>query len=156
MNPATHFPPILAGRLFDGDPSEVGRYALERGSGLRVEDALVIFGTLLTLLSVISLLGWLRQQRVRPHRLVVFNRVGRDLGLTLTDRWLLWRIARDAGLPTPLALLLTPGTLGRHARDHLRRPRKNHGLNRPRRVHALARAASIRRHVFGRPPKLRP
>ncbi|MEM6459693.1 MAG: hypothetical protein AAF710_09925 [Planctomycetota bacterium] len=144
--------PVLGtGRLFDGDPAEVGRYAMERGSGLRVEDAMVIFGALLTLLSLISLLGWLRRQRVRPHRMVVFNRVGREMGLTLTDRRLLWRIARDAGLPTPLALLLTPGTLGRHARDHARQPRKNFWRDRPRRVHALARAASIRRHVFGPP-----
>lgn len=131
------------GRLFKGDPSQVGMEAIKHGSNLHVEDVMVIFGVILVLLSGISLIGWLRQQRIRPHRLVLFNRVAREAGLNWGDRKLLWRIGQGAELPTPLALMLCPGTLGRCARDYAR-PR-----GKRRATHDLARAASIRRHLFG-------
>ncbi|MEO1235166.1 MAG: hypothetical protein AAFX76_00100 [Planctomycetota bacterium] len=132
------------GRLFKGDPGDVGRAAMRDGSRLRGEDAMIIVGGLLTLLSVISLVGFLRRQRLRPHALVLFNRVARRSGLTWADRWLLWRIGRGAGLPTPLTLMLCPGTLGFHARSGARRR-----MGKRRATLDLARAASIRRHLFG-------
>ena len=159
MNPS--LPPILAtssgptsspgwtlaqGRLFNVDPAEVGRAAMENGSGMRAEDALILIGGLITLLSLISLIGWLRRQKLRPSAGLVFLRVARSLGLTAGDCLLLLRIGRDAGQASPLALLLCPGTLGRCARDfaHRQPPR--------RRAPTLARAASVRRHLFTPPP----
>ena len=136
---------ILAdGRLFTADPAEVGRAAIERGSGMRAEDALIIIGGLITLLSLISLISWLRKQRIDAPAVLVFRRVAREAGLTRTDRQLLSRISRGQGLPTPLALMLSPGTLGHHARRHARGSRRK-----KRGVLDLARAASIRRHLFG-------
>lgn len=131
------------GRLFKGDPSQVGMEAIKNGSNLHVEDIMVVFGVLLVLLSGISLFGWLRQQRLRPHTLVVFNRVAREAGLNWGDRRLLWQIGKRVGLPTPLALMLCPGTLGQCARDYAKQHRKR------RATLDLARAASIRRHLFG-------
>lgn len=131
------------GRLFKGDPGQVGLEAIKHGSNLHLEDVMVIFGLLLVLLSGISLVGWLRQQRLRPHKLVVFNRVAREAGLNWGDRRLLWQIGRGVGLPTPLTLMLCPGTLGRCAREYA------HDHSRRRATFDLARAASIRRHLFG-------
>ncbi|MEM9913671.1 MAG: hypothetical protein AAF911_01775 [Planctomycetota bacterium] len=131
------------GRLFKGDPSQVGIEAIKNGSNLHVEDIMVVFGVLLVLLSSISLVGWLRQQRLRPHTLVVFNRVAREAGLNWGDRRLLWQIGRSLGLPTPLTLMLCPGTLGHCAREYA------HQLGKRRGTFELARAASIRRHLFG-------
>lgn len=135
------------GRLFKGDPGDVGRAAIRDGSRLQSEDALIIVGGLLTLLSGISLVGWLARQRVRPHALWVFNRVARRAGLTRRDRWLLWRVGRAAGLPTPLTLMLCPGTLGRCARGVARDKARSGGGRRA--TLDLARAASIRRYLFG-------
>jgi hypothetical protein len=131
------------GRLIKVDPAEVGRAAMERGSGMRTEDALIIVGGLITLLSLISLIGWLRQQRIEPTAGMVFRRVAREAGLTRSDRRLLGRIGHERGLTHPLTLMLCPGTLGRHARAYARaRGRRRGSLD-------LARAASIRRHLFG-------
>lgn len=135
------------GRLFKGDPGRVGAEAMKNGSNLHVEDIMVIFGLLLTLLAAISLFGWLRQQRIRPHALLVFNRVAREAGLDWADRRLLFRIGHGEGKPGPLALILSPGTLGHWARDHARQLGKRRGSL------DLARAASIRRHLFGPPPR---
>lgn len=134
------------GRLFKGDPSQVGMEAIKNGSNLHVEDIMVIFGVILVLLSGLSLLGWVRQQRLRPHKLVVFNRVAREAGLNWTDRKLLWQIGKRVGLPTPLALMLCPGTLGHCARHYA------HQRGKRRATLDLARAASIRRHLFGSAP----
>jgi len=134
------------GRMFKGDPSQVGLEAIKNGSNLHLEDLMVIFGVILVLFSGLSLLGWLRHQRIRPHKLVVFNRVAREAGLNWGDRRLLWQIGRRVDLPTPLALMLCPGTLGRCARDYARAQRKR------RATLDLARAASIRRHLFGLSP----
>ncbi|MEM9417651.1 MAG: hypothetical protein AAGA25_01180 [Planctomycetota bacterium] len=131
------------GRLFKGDPGEVGLHAINHGSNLHFEDIMVIFGALLVLLSGLSLVNWLRQQRIRPHRLVVFNRVAREAGLNWGDRVLLWRIGQTLGLPTPLTLMLCPGTLGHCGRQFV------HPQSRGRAALNLARAASIRRHLFG-------
>lgn len=132
------------GRLFTADPGEVGRAAIRNGSGMHVEYALIAIGLLLTVMSTVSLAIWIKRQKVRPHRLVVFNRIARRMGLTWRDRLVLWRVGRRTGLPTPLAMMLCPGTMGTHARSYARSATfKRHGTL------TLARVASIRRHVFG-------
>lgn len=131
------------GRLFTGDISEVGLEAIRNGSRMQMEDGLVILGGLLTLVSGLSLIGWLRQQRLRPHALLVFNRAAREAGLTWADRRLLWKVGRGAGLPTPLTLMMCPETMGFYARQSARRSWTRRGTL------DLARAASIRRYLFG-------
>ncbi|MEM7624556.1 MAG: hypothetical protein AAF333_02890 [Planctomycetota bacterium] len=131
------------GRLFTGDTAEVGLEAIRHGSRMQIEDGLVIFGGLLTLVSGLSLVGWLRRQRLRPHALLVFNRAAREAGLTWADRRLLWKVGRTMGLPTPLTLMLCPDTLGYYARQSARRSSSRRGTL------DLARAASIRRYLFG-------
>lgn len=137
----------IDGRLFKGDPSKVGMEAIKNGSNLHLSDLMVIFGALLTLMAAISLVGWLRQQKLRPHGLVVFNRLARELGLGWLDRRLLLRLGHGEGRPGPLALMLCPGTLGHFARTHARQQPPRRGFA------ALARAASIRRHLFGADPE---
>ncbi|MEM1109132.1 MAG: hypothetical protein AAGH99_10650 [Planctomycetota bacterium] len=131
------------GRLFKGDPGQVGLEAIKNGSNLHIEDIMVVLGVILVLISLVSLFDWLRRQRLRPHTLVVFNRVAREAGLNRADRLLLWRIGRRQALPTPLTLMLCPGTLGHHARADARNRSHRRGTL------DLARAASIRRHLFG-------
>ena len=135
------------GRLFTGNPGDVGRAAIENGSRMRAEDTLIILGGLLVLVSVISLISWLRKLRLRPGAGRVFSQQARAMGLTRADRKLLCRISRAVSLPNPITLLLTPGTLGRCARDYARRQTRRRGTL------DLARAASIRRYLFG-PPEL--
>ncbi len=50
--------------------------------------------------------------------LITFNDVAGRLGLSWRGRWLLIRIARQQQLPTPLALLLAPGTLSHHTKRY--------------------------------------
>lgn len=130
------------GRLFKGELSEIGREAI-RGGRMQFEDILIIFGGLLTLMSGLSLVAWLRTQRLSRPAVWLFNQVARDTGLTRADRRLLRKISRRAELPTPLTLLLCPGTLGHHARRCARQDSVRRGTL------DLARAASIRRYLFG-------
>ena len=143
LDPTSLLPTLLAdGRLFTGDFSSVGRAAAE-GGRMHASDAMVVLGLLLTLVSGVSIAAWLSRQRLQPHRLVVFDRLAREAGLTLRQRWLLVRIGRFCELPTPLTLMLCPGTLGRCARRYAEATRRR---GRSRR---LAECASMRRHLFG-------
>lgn len=73
-------------------------------------------------LLVVLLLAWsLRSRRERktestPAR--TFHRIAADLGVSLSDQWLLVRIARRRQLVSPLALLVSTGTLRHHARAY--------------------------------------
>jgi len=135
-------------RMVTADRSEIGRYAAEHGSRLDARQGLLILGGLVVLISSASLAAWLARRRPPVPVVLLFNRLGREAGLGPGDRWLLYRIARPHGRAASLAPLLCPGTLGAWARDHARSrtgPRR-------RRAARLARAASIRRHLFGDAP----
>ncbi len=132
-------------RLVTADRSEIGRYAAQRGSGLNAEQGLLILGGLVVLISSASLAAWLTRQRPPTPLPLLFNRLARESGLGPGDRWMLYRMSRGRGRAAVLAPLLCPETLGVWARHHARTHRG------PRRLRAarLARAASIRRHLFG-------
>jgi len=132
-------------RLVTADRSEIGRYAAEQGSRLNAEQGLLILGGLVVLISSASLVAWLTHRRPPVPAVVLFNRLAREAGLGAGDRWLLYCIARGHGRAAALAPLLCPGTLGAWARVHARNQRGP----RRRRDARLARAASIRRHLFG-------
>ena len=70
----------------------------------------------LVVLAVGVLLVWLVVERVRRRYprvtpLMIFYDLGDELGLSLGDRWLLFRVAHSQRLETPLTLVLSPGTL---------------------------------------------
>ena len=50
-----------------------------------------------------------------PVMLLSLRAGGVGLNLTAADLWLLYRIARQQRLPTPLTLLMSPATLRHHA-----------------------------------------
>ncbi len=111
--------PETASRALDRPPrDEVFRQIAEHWDGqavLPLPWVLIGMGLLLLLLSGLSLAHWWRRRDSRPAPWRVFCRVSHELGLEWSQRWLLWRIARRQGLPTPLALLISPGTLTHHA-----------------------------------------
>ncbi|MEE9403518.1 MAG: hypothetical protein V3V20_01380 [Algisphaera sp.] len=137
-------------RLVTADRSEIGRYAATHGSRLDAKQGLMILGGLLVLLSSASLVAWLSTKRLPTPSLMLFNRLARDAGLGKGDRWLLYKMARRHRVPKhagPLTLLLCPGTLGTWSRHHVRQSHRS----RRHRATTLARAASIRRHLFAPP-----
>ncbi len=71
---------------------------------------------LLVLLAGVAL--WLyrlhRRKVLTTGPMGLFHRTANELGLGLTEQWLLYRVATQQGLPTPLTLLLSPATLRRH------------------------------------------
>ncbi|MHC4994534.1 MAG: hypothetical protein ACYTGQ_05710 [Planctomycetota bacterium] len=82
-----------------------------------------LLGYLLMALSLLLLgrLLWVWRIRVfrwmEPWRL--YARVSRELGLSVADRWRLWRVARREGLCSPITLLLSEATLRHHAERYL-------------------------------------
>lgn len=77
---------------------------------------LVGIGTTLVVIVVISLKRWWMGRHDDPSPMVLFSAIARKAGLNWRDRYLLWRIARTYDLPTPIALMLSRGTL-RHYGD---------------------------------------
>ena len=139
-------PWLLAGaRLVTADRAEIGRYAAEQGSRLDAGQGLLILGGLILLISAAALTAWVIRRRPPLPVVILFNRLAREAGLKLGDRWLLYRVARGRGPAAVLAPLLCPTTLGAWAREHARAG----PAPRQRRAAGLARAASIRRRLFG-------
>ncbi len=104
---------------------------------------LVATAIVAAIIGALWLFGWLRKRHPHLTPLRIYLSVAGALGLTLTDQWLLLRIARRQRLPSPITLLLSSGTLQFHASkfaDHL-------SLARRRRV--LRRVDHIRRTLFG-------
>ena len=67
---------------------------------------------------VISTISWYRRHKtrhLRSHPSAVFRRAAREARLSFSQQMLLWRIARQQALPTPLTLLLSATTLRHHA-----------------------------------------
>jgi hypothetical protein len=77
---------------------------------------LVGIGTTLVVIVAISLKRWWTNRHEDPSPMVLFSAIARKAGLNWRDRYLLWRIARTFDLPTPIALMLSRGTL-RHYGD---------------------------------------
>lgn len=94
------------------------------------------------LLSFVLLWAW-RWWRARPgaSALLTYLRLAGLARLSWGEAALLWRIARQQELPTPITLLVSRSTLGRHARAYARQP----GVDR---AAVLRRAASLRRRLF--------
>lgn len=104
---------------------------------------LVGLGTTMIVIVVISMRRWWLARHNDPSPLVLYSAIARKAGLSLTDRFVLWRIARTQDLPTPIALLLAKGALRHYAQQYAAgRPLKSqHRLDR--------RIAHIEAELFG-------
>lgn len=99
---------------------------------------LISVGLVAILLGVLSAMRVYRSRRQRSMPLVTFHRLARGCGLSLTDQWLLWRVARHQALPTPLTLMLSTRTLHHHVRQYLTE------CSRPKQKRVLHRTGAIR------------
>ena len=104
--------------------------------------AMVAIGALLVLLAIIAMTRWWRTRHLRSNPLLVFNQVAAELELPLRQRWLLFRIARQQALPSPLTLLLSPRTMRLHARAYAADKRVG------RRLQIMQRVAQMRRQLY--------
>ena len=138
-------------RMVTADRSEIGRYAAEQGSRLNATQGLLVLGGLIVLISGAALATWLQKRPPLPV-VLLFNRLAREAGLAPADRVLLYWMARRHGAAAPLAPLLCPGTLGAWAREHAGTRAGRRSGPRHFRAVRLARAASIRRQLFGTAP----
>jgi hypothetical protein len=99
-------------------------------------------GFLLILVGALSFRAWHQRHGLRSTPLAIFNRIAGELGLTLSEQWLLLRVARHQRLPTPLTLLLSHATLEHHVSAFLE------PMSRPRRELLTERFARIRKRLF--------
>lgn len=99
-------------KLITTNPSEVSR---EFNQGIQHdlpwELLLVGLGATLIVIVVISLRRRWQASRQDPSPLMLYSAIARKAGLSIPDRFVLWRVAKRFKLPTPIALLLARGTL---------------------------------------------
>ena len=98
--------------------------------------ALVLGATLLVLAAISARRWWLHRYD-QPGPAMLFSAIARKVGLSWTDRLLLWRIARHAELSSPIALLLARGALKTHAQAYYSRMRPHAKQRTARRIDAI-------------------
>ncbi|MCC6681179.1 MAG: hypothetical protein IT445_09805 [Phycisphaeraceae bacterium] len=88
------------------------------GSGMAISPAWILLGAGLVLMvvAVLSFRHWWRTRHERPTPLLTFLSLAEKLGLTRGEQWLLIRVASQQKLSSPIALLLSAGTLAAHGR----------------------------------------
>jgi hypothetical protein len=106
------------------------------------EVVLALGGLVLALAVGLWLAERRRLRRERSHPLALFQRLAVEMDLGWSDRWLLIRMARRQGLPSPLTLLLSPATFEYHARAYAQAQR---GARAQRR---RGRAARLKMKLF--------
>lgn len=134
-------PPANSTRLTKAPLSEIGRSAI-KGGDVPWAVLFTIAGLTAVLATGVSLH---RRLKAGPDGLAprsAFLRYSKRLGLNWRDRLLLWRVARAAKLPTPLALLVASGTLYHHGRQFAA------GLSANRRQAVHKHLAAIQRQAF--------
>lgn len=136
---------LAAGPKPDGYWSEISAH-FSQGSGMSIWWIVIASGLLLLVFGMLSLWMWRRDQSARASPLLVFHRVGAHVGLSWSDRWFLIRLARQRHLPTPLTLLVSPGTLMHHAAAWAG------GLSPRRGGEVMRRADDLSRRLFGQRP----
>lgn len=153
MNPLTQLPLILAQDAQDAPaPAAPGGPTLDRFSQISENFTsrelisphwlLIAVGSMLLLLSVLSIARWWKHRHEHARPLRVFMTASGMAGLGYADRWLLFLIARRQSLESPLTLMLSPGTFDHHAKAYL-------DSRRWRREAVHRRAQSIRESLFG-------
>ena len=128
---------MLAQPMASAQAPAMGRDISRHLSGqqmIPVQWIMVAAGLLLLLISSLSLYRLWRTRDQRSTPLLVFHRLAKQFGLSLRDQWLLYRIARQQTLPTPLTLMLARDTLEHHARAYAQ-------------GHTSARAQTLSQHI---------
>lgn len=74
-----------------------------------------MFGVLVGFLLLRWAIAAYRRLRQRTGPVVLYHAIGRELGIDASDRWMLYGIARRAGLGNPLTLLMSATTLDHYA-----------------------------------------
>ncbi|MBI1338379.1 MAG: hypothetical protein GC164_15665 [Phycisphaera sp.] len=107
-----------------------------------------VFGVTGVLLLVLAF--WLRRRHQTRHErsapIRIFHDVARQLGLSWPQQWLLFRIAKENHLPSPLALLLSGSTLNHYARLYAQ------NVTAYRRLKFLEEVRAIKHKLFIQPP----
>ena len=114
-------PPALLAQIQTDRWPEVARIWRSAAKLPYLSTGQVVLGLGGLVVVVATLLWWIERRRSRTqraHPLALFQRLATEMGLGLSDRWLLIRIARQQGLSSPLTLLLSPATLEHHARNY--------------------------------------
>jgi hypothetical protein len=107
-------------------------------------EVLVIgLGAVLIVLVTISARRWWVNRYVQPGPNILFSALARKAGLGWSARLLLWRIARHAGLSSPIALLIARGALAKHTRAYTAQL----GGHAQKRIHR--RVQAIQDHLHG-------
>ncbi len=99
---------------------------------------------LLAVLGGLWLWRWHKTRHERPRPFATFNHAADQMGLSLSDQWLLTRIARQQKLPTPLTLMLAAGTLQHHGEQYIQTVKPT-----GRRKSIATRIAAIHWLLFG-------
>lgn len=105
--------PATSGKLTRVDLKEVQDH-FSSSQMIPIEWILLAAGIVLVGISVLSLVRWWKTRHERSNPTLVFIQIGLRMGLGVADMWLLYRIARQQKLPTPLTLMLSPATLDHH------------------------------------------
>lgn len=100
-------------------------------------------GCVLVVLVTVSARRWWVNRYDQPGPLVLYSALARKAGLGWSQRLLLWRIARHAGLSSPIALLLARGALKTYTREYTAKQ----GALAQQRIHR--RVNDIQAHLFG-------
>lgn len=77
-------------------------------------------GAILMTVVIVSIRRWWQSRHSDPSPMVLFSAIARKAGLGWRDRYLLWRISKAFNLPTPIALMLSKGTLRHYSDLYLR------------------------------------
>lgn len=119
------------------------QYHFSGDSMIPIEWIVVATGLVLLVIGAMSLYRWWKTRHLRSNPMLVYYQIGVGLDLSLSDLWLLYRIARREHLPTPLTLMMSPNTLHHHAERYVERMS-------PGRAEVITRhVARISRTVFG-------
>ncbi len=136
--------PVLAQASAEVDWQAIGEH-FRGGSAMSLGWIAAAAGLLMLLLVVLSMRKLRDRAEASSAPMLVFRRVAEHAGVSLSDQWLLIRIARQQQLPTPLALLLSPGTLMHHGAAYAA------GLSDRRRRVTLIRLDALRQELFDTP-----
>ncbi len=109
------------------------------GSGMAISSAWVLVGAGLVLMvvAVLSFRHWWRTRHERPTPLLTFLSLAEKLGLTRGEQWLLIRVASRQKLSSPIALLLSAGTLQAHGRAYASRYSSSRSNKLVQRLHRI-------------------
>ncbi len=99
---------------------------------------MIAAGLLLIVMAGMGLHRFWRTRDQRSAPLLVFHRLARRLGVGLRGQWLMYRIARQQALPTPITLMLCPATFRHHAGAYIATAGPQRGPALRRRADALA------------------